>query len=358
MFLVFSLVLSIWGDIRILEGTEVFYKPNLTSVVISKPGEGFLLDHREKNLLFFSFLTNKIDKIASSGQGPGELRNPIGISLVDDVLFVADRGRFHTFSPRGSFQRTIRTPEGLTVAKVEVGWLGIFGFKFSQAKEPLELFWLNDHFTEKKYLGKWQSENERGTRLLAPEGINPVEGVTLFRIDRSARYAYLKPEGLDAISIFDVASKKCLKVLTITGPKLPFNEAWGQDFLTEMNKFAQSLKPGHTMKAKFPEYFPVIKQFFITAQNRLVVIKWTAHPPRASEAPSFNRKNLLAFDFQGRPSEPTAFDFQWDRIRHVEGDRLIVSVFNQELEEYTLASCTKETLPELLARFPRHVDPL
>jgi len=144
----------------------------------------------------------------------------------------------------------------------------------------------------------------------------------------------------------------------VAGPKLPFNQDWGHDFLTDLHKVAQQLNPDYRIKANFPEHFPVVKQFYLTAENHLVVIKWTGNPPRSNEPRSYNNKNLLAFETQGTSLEPTSYDFQWDRIRHVGENTLIVSVYNPELEVYTLASCRKDALPTLLALFPRQVDPL
>jgi len=148
--------------------------------------------------------TTFIDRIAGAGEGPGELRHPITLALAGDVLFIADHDRFHLFSLRGSFLRTVRTPADLFIKRAGQSWLGLFGFQFGQANQPLNLFMLDVRFSNRVSLGTWTSENDRGTRLLTPKGINPVEAVTLLRIDRSARYAYVKPEGLDEISIFDL----------------------------------------------------------------------------------------------------------------------------------------------------------
>ena len=166
MFLFLALIFSSVDGIQVLEGTEVFFKPGLKCVVVTKPGAGFLLDKAGKRLLSFSFPENKIKQVARAGEGPGELQTPIGLTLAQNDLFVADRDRFHLFSRDGVFLRSIRTPGDLVVMRAGKGWLGLLGFKYDQADLPLSLFWLDDPFTQRVPLATWQKKLKKEVRLV------------------------------------------------------------------------------------------------------------------------------------------------------------------------------------------------
>ena len=346
----------IWlSSFEMLSQTNVFERPNLYSAVLIEPGKGFYLNLGESQLVAFDFQTDQLRVHAGSGSGPGDLSKPFSISLVGDRLFIQDANGFQIFSREGHFQERIKKPIGVNLRSVPNGWLALTGMYRLDREKPLQAKFMNLEMTSSEILGTWSSEASRGAPVKprVPILLNPVQGLTLFRTDRTGRYAYVLPEKTDKIHIFDLEKRQEISVIVLPVPRYPFDEEWGMAEIELHRKLYRENGWNVPVEPDFPSFFPAIKQFVVTPENRVVVIAWQPTPVHMGEREeTYDADNTHAYTVTGQPLKLNDLDVLWNRLVHIDGDQVYLWGFNPEADEYTLARCRRDALKSVLPAFP------
>lgn len=99
--------LQLQEDLRLSEG-ENFYFGRLAGVAVTDEGRIYVVDNQAAHVKVFSPDGALQDTVGTQGEGPGEFRHPLRLSLArGDSLYVLDGqdGRVHVFTPDLAFER-------------------------------------------------------------------------------------------------------------------------------------------------------------------------------------------------------------------------------------------------------------
>jgi len=288
--------------------------------------------------------------IAYQGQGPEDMDRPNRLDFIRSRVFVSDARGVAIFSPEGTFLARIRrSVVELNRVPTINGWFGLKGLTYLEEGRPLEAVVLDRSSSNEVVLASWSSEVSRGARFdyQAPRPVDPAGGLTLYRLDRDGRFAYVKPEGIERITVIDLENKVSLGEIEIEESPMPFDQEWGYAQLEAMRKMFREKGINAAISADFPDRFPLIHNFMVTAENRVAVALWSAARLRGDD-----EKELRVFDLRGNALEPNELDHLWFNLIHVDGDNLVLWCFNQELEEYTIGRCRRDELEPFLREYP------
>jgi len=330
----------------VLQGTEIFKNPGMLSAVVLDDHLGFSVDKDGSRLISFDLVSLEMRHVALKGEGPRDLDRPIWIVQSDERVLVGDSRGVAVFSLEGSFMLRVRPPDGLRLLPAKGGWFGLRGLHFEDISSPLEAVVLDDEYQGETTVGSWPSEVSRGYRQKPayPMRVDPTRGISLYRVSPDGRFGLVKPEGIDTISIFDLESKERNGTISLEGEALPFDDAWGEAELESMRGAFKEKGIAVRIVADFPDRFPAIRNFIVTAENRVVVALWR---PR-----KIGRDRVIrAFDLQGRVLAVNELDRLWLNLIGLVDPWLVVWVYNPDLEEYTVGRCRRDELGALLDRY-------
>jgi len=348
-------LLAVLGSngLEILDNTGIFTRPDSETIVMVGPDRGFWIDRDGSRLLAFDFDDRTTRAVAARGKGPGDIERPTWIGVIGGRVMVLDRNGFQAFDPDGSFLERIRIPADLVVRPTLQGWFGARGARYAQNTEPLEAVSIAPDFGKTWMLGTWLSEADRGESR-EPTGFpmpwNPVESFTRFTIDKQGRYGYVLPKAVDAIHIFDLEQKTEIGIIRFPDRKIPFDDDWGRAQLKQLEDSYAHRDQRFRLEPDFPEVFPAIRRFAITAENRLVVVLWD--PGRPADGHQYGPGNTRIFDLEGNPLEPNERDYLWHRIVAITDRSTVFWLFHEETDAYAVARCANEDLERWLLQFP------
>jgi len=343
---------SEFGGMVLLD-TEIHERPSVQDAVVVGIGTGFFLNRTTSSLYSFSFQTGSFSLIARPGQGPGLLDRADRVFWMNGRLLVRGRNGWSTFDANGMFTHRVVPPERSAALPTKDGWFLLEGLAVEDHEKPLTAVLYGPDFERRTVLTRWPSERERGAREGVAKSleVDPTRLPTLFRVDSSGRFAYVCPMGTDEITILDLGEQKVIETLRLDLPRVPFDEAWGQRVLDTMRQdFKRRGWSAVRVVEDFPEFFPAIRQFGISARDRLIVEAWLPDLPTPGSLPK--PLELHVFDLRGGPLPPDALDRLWYHLIRDDGSFLYLWVFDQESDEYTLGRCHRDELNSFLEKYP------
>ena len=323
-------------------GSEIFEFP-----IAAVDENGFyVLDPHEKRLLIHLNQNEKTKIVSGPGQGPGRLNRPSSFSCVDGQLIIRDWGKIKIFSTDGAFVKQIQRPTGIMPEKTMFGWIGLRGVFDPHRSNETRLIGWNDDFGEEKEWFRWESENSRNPESQKTDVFNPVAQMSHLEVDNQNHRAYVFLVGIDAIFVFDTKTGKPQRAIEIPGPSLPFDHDWGLKSIEDMKKVMGPVFAN--LKPHFPEFFPRIINFDVTAKGFLALYKWGYK----NGAP--NTGEVLLFDPQGNPQEAGDLDKanHIHRIVHIEDNFYYVHGYEPASETYVVVKVQADQVLRYLEENP------
>jgi len=328
--------------------TPVFhYQTGRARIAISGRGEVFILDTRETRLIKYAAGGGPAQIIATMGEGPGELANPLQVDVFDDHVYVLEMGKrsLHVFSTDGHFVKDLPFPKApftVAVARVNNGW-ALANWEFSRDPgKAIEIALYNNRMSESAVLASWPRErsDEAHVVRVGPDRVvpyNPARTRHFFAssLDGKRLFVSIPSSGLK-VNVYDTETRSLLR--TITEPswsQLPFDETWGEGQLARRREATGEAASGHGFQAPksvadFPRLFPIVRYFFVAADGSLVVARWTGRPDKM-----FDTK---LFDKEGLPTKSSLSPASLTRVLAIYGETAIVTTFDDEVGEAGLAA--------------------
>ena len=303
-------------------------------VAVDPTGRTFALNVSEKTIHRFDGDGRWLGQFSGPGKGPDRMENPRYLHISRDRLWLIDIRKVIAFDLDGNHQETQVIPRQLaSLQKVPDGWLAL-SRTTSDFTKPMELFWLDQRFANKRSLYTWPSEAERYPFFVKyPRSFNPAADINLLTIDHTGRFAFVKPSNTDRIFIFDLRSKVITQTVVVEDPPLRFPREWGDWAVAQTRKRFPEIQT----KQHFPEFLPVIHNIWVTRANRLVIFKYQV--PRIIDD-QFHYPDIWAaaevYDFDGNRVEPKLLDIYHRRIAAIHHDRALVVTAGPDGEGYRL----------------------
>lgn len=305
------------------------YKGFYKGYVAVNNNQIYVLNSTECKFSKYDFSGNKIGEFGRSGKGPGEFVKPFGFSFLNNLIYVYELNHVEVVDCNGVFKKRVKIPQNIRIfKKAKKGWLGITGLTQFSEKNKCELIWFNADLSTTKILFQW-------TEVVPACDIgtyNPFEDYTKFVINNRLTHAYLKPKDNNVIITYNI-EEDLISTILIPGSQVPLNKEFKTLYYNSRKKDETSLK------VKFPKYFPLIFSIAISAEDHLVVRKWT---PDMFALPSFEKlvelEYVLTFDKNGNKIAPTISDRFIDQIFYVNKERGVYYYIShdEELDSYLL----------------------
>jgi len=266
---------------------EGIYEPiRRGDVVLADDGRLFVLDHRNVGINIFAPDGRLQKRFGTQGDGPGELDFPVTLYLGEDVLYVEDMARnaLHEFDLDGTYRDQIRIPiRGLELAKVQNGWIGA-NSRMRRPDEKVALLWLDERMQEQQEIASFTVETPANMmpRRGSDEGpptfpYNPVRDHTA--LAGAGRFAYFYRPGQGfRIEVVDAQQKKIVRTLSRDPQKIPFNQAFGDQQYDDFVDQNGQMNVRMNFEKAFPEFFPPVRELFVSGDDALVVRTWTGKP--------------------------------------------------------------------------------
>jgi len=349
-----------------LEDTGIFVSLSLGLVAHSEQLDWYLLDLEEKKILRYNAKGERLADISGRGQGPDRLDRPNRIQYINGRLYVFDRQFIKVFHRDGVFIERLSAPEKIwNIKKVKYGWVGLGGMSFHEKTQraPLQLLWFDERMSSEETMHSWPSETDRTGEAFSYDRrmkemrrkttpYNPTERISSLHTGPRGLWAYVLPSGEDRIYIFDLSAKKLFKALDLSGPCIPFKQAWGERQLEKAQLDADRLFPGQTKyEADFPDCFPHVRNIGVSLQNRLAVFKWTLTPPQNDWLPKDSLTTVEAYTAEGEPTELTGLERHLGKVAAVENGMAYVFYSNED-QMFTIARCSVDEIDAFYREHP------
>ncbi|UCH95942.1 MAG: 6-bladed beta-propeller [Candidatus Aminicenantes bacterium] len=276
-------VFTITGeDQRITDPGRKFIWPRYLD--IDSQGNIYIVDSPSASVKKFDRTGKFIKSFGKKGSGPGEMRYPFMVSVLDNVVYVTDPAerRMVTFDTEGNFIRNIKLTQGIPnfISTVGKDKFTAFMSRFEQKEgipyHTFDLLLMNSQFKEIAVLSKFESKVDRTYNDFH-------DRYTAYAVGKDKIYAAENSTRRYKINVFDFTGK-LLYSIEKDYKKVRFN----QDELEELN---------HTLKSLFKKagrltYQP-IKKSYKKAVNNLYCDK----EGRLLAAFSIKRDETNQFDF-------------------------------------------------------------
>ena len=222
-----------------------------------------------------------------------------------------------------------------------------FRTKYSQSGDnPMkgqrqeQFVWFNETFEKEQILFRRDSKHDLSNIV---EKYNPVQDYDFFVVNRNKDLIFFKEKDSKDIMVFDIPSLKRINKLEISVKARPFNIEWGEKNIASMNS------RGFTkVSADFPEYFPLIRWFSVSNDDRLIIHVWNALNPD-----EINEKDVQAYDFKGNRVGTKFFDLHPGRIQcQMKEGQFIVSRKDSEDAPYSLCVVEEINLEAFIKSHP------
>jgi len=331
------------GDF-VLKGTEIHDGLGTRSLVVVED-RIFMLDPGGRLLTFDG---DRARQIAGKGEGPGELDRPTEVTLLDERLYIRDRGKIHEFDTRGRFLRShIRLAGNDFVGRATNGFLYLDGLGHGQRAKPMALILVLDSGT-RKHVSSWQSEAIRNPRSRWRAGyLSMALERSRARIDLEGKYVYTQVAGLDEVHITEIESGKNVNIIEVIGEPRPYEKEEGQKYLARMKR-----KHGMDLKGDFPDHYPLISQIAVSHEGHLLVLKSAATPIVEKDRILLEPDHLMVFDTVGNPLTPNKFDLGFWRVAWLDEEWVYVLAYNEPFDEHTVVRCARSDFHSVIAKYP------
>lgn len=325
-------------------GTTVYHPLKKGEVAISHDHHVFVLDTDEKQIIHYNEKGEKVGNVSRKGKGPGELRSPKKIYFANKHLYVWDgRGdtRIMQFKTDGSFVAEYNLPRYATSpVPVNGGWV------FIQPKRGgiRDITMASLTLTEPKVIHTWKNPNPKKPMMAAPPAggkpkipFNPVRDDAYLVASPDGTTVYYSHPTKFKVDIIDVASGKLVNTLEKEVARVPYNEPWANTYLEEY----QGRRPKISLYAKYTEFFPSLRGFYVAANGALVGDLWTSSPDKKRAAVAMNKDGKDA----KMPYDPK-FEY---RVLGVVGEKAFLSIYDGEEDEARIIRCNVNKVNDLLA---------
>jgi hypothetical protein len=84
---------------------------DISAIRINKQGNIFVMNSRINRVHVFNFHGKHLFSFAGKGEGPGEIKDPFDLFLVDNQVIIPDMNRIHYFTDKGIYLKSVATPE-------------------------------------------------------------------------------------------------------------------------------------------------------------------------------------------------------------------------------------------------------
>ena len=329
---------------------------------VSDRGETFFIDTLNPRMTRVDGSGKVVSVIANQGQGPGEMIQPTHLEIHGDRVFVKDTGKncISIWKTDGSFVQQIKTKGrnfGMSLCTVRDGFV-LADWDFSNnPQKPIQALFYSTTTDSRTVL--WETE-----RLTATGGsvarmgksprvqFNPAKDNYFLASTKSGDTLFISEPGDKLkIHVVDVGSGK--KINTITEPlnRIPFNTDWGNNQLRLWKEYTDSLSDapqGVKVETDFTENFPLVRGFFVAADDNLVVSLWTGLPD--------TRQAYLVFNARGEKTESALTDPALNRVLALIGDNAYVTTYNKEKEVSGFAVVPRDGVDPFIESNPIEYD--
>ena len=334
-------------EIRLYEDLEIYQPITHDMVAVTERGELFVLDTKEKTVLRFAPDGSRLENIGSKGQGPGELEWPRAVYVVNDQLVVSEHSRANVYSLDGEPIRLVSGP-GSVYYPTSSGWITSESQYSLEEDTEASLLWLDPSGRDSHKTHQWKRDKINGS---VPFII--IDGAMTYNFAPAPERLFVRPSSDDQHIYVRFPSSKQILVLnpegvqvgTIELPKqnLTFNEYWADQLVEEVSK---KFKKGGSVKSVkvnplYPEFFPTVMLMWEGPDGLVYVEQWTSSPGK-------NRK-VLAYGAKGNVKKPGYTPDELTRIVAHKGDWAVITLWDKENEEASLALCKKADIKTVIA---------
>ncbi|MDJ0836751.1 MAG: hypothetical protein QNK37_09550 [Acidobacteriota bacterium] len=337
--MLFSLLLCLALDTGMVEIVPEIYEPlRRYEIAMAPDGSLYLLHFRNKKVLHYSPDGKLLNSFGKKGNGPGEFQFPFYLSLLDGKVYVNDVSQraHHIFDLKGNLIGMYKTPEfGLNTQKVKDGWIAA-QLTAMNPQIPIATFRFNEKLEGKQEIDSWpRPKGANSTIQMRPSGggkpimmFNPVRDRPLFKRDRDGRYLYLYyPKGFH-IKVLDGNTGKVVNTITRDLQPIPFDEEYGKQQLADFKEKNRGIAMQATLEGNYPDYFPVIRDIFISPDNHLGIRRWSAK--------DIENGPILVIDKDGKDVQTAYPKHLARRIMYLHQGHGWLNVFDPEDEEAIL----------------------
>ena len=319
-------------------------------VIVRSDGELYVLNFKEAFINHYDAAGRKKGTIGRKGRGPGEFTYPTRFCHNDGKLFVFDvmTGAISSFTEEGAFIKQYPVGRELQdMIKVENGWILVQ----AEREQPLEIYWTDNDFDKKERILRLNTVNTSGgvTMEMGPSGAvgvySPIGSSAIARSNTDGSRIYVCEPGGFRVHVIDPIAKKVIAEIKRDEKRIPFDTEWADNRWKAMSKRMPHQDQEIDFTMDYPESFPVVRDFRVDYQGRLVFSKWMGRPDGGHH-------NLLVLDQLGNEQQIKLNWASVERVVAVNGKWAYVTTWDEDEEEAGLARCSLDALEGFLKANP------
>ena len=283
MLLGFLLCLALEGVSEI--APEIYEPLRRYEVAMANDGSLYVMHFSNKKVMHYSADGELINSFGKQGNGPGEFQFPFYLSLLGDKVIVNDLAQraHHIFDLKGNFIAMYKIAETTNICKVRDGWIGAV-LASQNPKLPIATFRYNEQLGGKTPIESWpRPQGGNMAMMIRQEGnkkptipFNPVRNRPLFKRGYDGKVLYLYyPKGFH-IKVLDGNTGKVINTITRKIDPYPFSKEYGMSRLNDFKESNRSMTQRFNVEPNFPEFFPIVRDIFISPDNHLGIRRWSA----------------------------------------------------------------------------------
>lgn len=334
-------------DVTVLEETEIFAPLEKGDVAVADDGTVYVLNNADARILRYSPDGEQMDAVAEKGEGPGELQFPSRLFFRNQRLYVLDlnNSTISVFKDN-TFEDRINLPaRGLKVVPTAHGWAyGNWGTIHPVGTE-MYLKMADWKFENIKTALTWENKDPTGGVTVNGDtgSYRPVRDRPYMAVSLDGEKVYLTQPQNFRVNVFHAADGKQLKPFSASVKPALFNKEWGEKKVKDVQDAIEQRGINVNLKADLPEYFPVVRNFWVNHKDQLVFHKWTFWPDK--------KDDYFAIAANGQ-SAPLSHPGQTDeRILIVVGDTAYISHYDVDLDEASIIVCDVKEIEAVTAQF-------
>ena len=337
LWLFWSLLAFDSGIVKYSE-TEFFQPLRKSDIAVGPRGDVYVLHYAEAKVLHYAPDGTPLPAISQKGQGPGELSFPMSITFQDGKLFVPDRGSdsIKIFDPDGKIIESVRMPNGAELAKTRGGWaIGKWGGALSPDTRA-SISWSDESLANNLTVYEWDNSQDGGRVEVrrTPGGsmefpYNPATDRSFMVGSPGGSLVFLSTPGPFKIVVFDMDQKKLVGTVERSEQAARFNEDWGLKRIGELNETNKAKGAPIKFVPNFPEYFPLIRDMYVSQEGQLVIEKWSVSPDRVND--------ILVLDRHGNPAKLPYDPRHEGRVAAILDGNAYVTLFDAEADQAEVA---------------------
>jgi len=218
----FLLLIAFSGNDWWVRETGIFFPVDAANACMGDQGEIYISVIRDSQLIRFDESGHRVAVVADKGEGPGDLRLPLGCFFTRGALYVLAPP--HKVFDDTGFVKTFRAPKrgGIKLSPVIDGWVTYELGPTSGMRTHLT--WRSPDFEQETVLAEWEHPRTGGPIGKTISGRNGKPDVMIampaeqsqVRVCRDGRLVYFKEVGTRQVIVFDVGTKKPNRTIDLT----------------------------------------------------------------------------------------------------------------------------------------------